>query len=184
MSTSGTPEALASHKQLFLRFLRARLGDEAEAEELLQGAYLKATEHADAVRDGESSVAWFYQLLRNALADRHRARHRRPGEAPLDEVDDEALGVPPEQLRESVCLCLGAVIDTLSPAHARLVRRVDLEGLGVPAAAAEEGITANAAGVRLHRARAALRDRLRRICGACSRHGCLDCHCRHVARKS
>jgi hypothetical protein len=33
--------------------------------------------------------------------------------------------------------------------------------------------------VRLHRARATLRDKLRVVCGACARHGCLDCSCRH-----
>lgn len=181
MPAPGTMEALASQKQRFLGFLRARLPDEHEAEELLQAAYLKATERAGDLRDGESSVAWFYQVLRHALVDRHRARGRQPGQVALAELDDDALGVPPEQLREAACRCLGSVIDTLSPAHARLVRRVDLDGLPVPSAAAEEGITPNNAGVRLHRARAALRERLRRVCGACSRHGCLDCRCRHAS---
>jgi len=167
---------LASRKPQFLGFLRSRLGDEHMAEEILQRAYLKATERAGSVRDGGSSVAWFYQLLRNALVDLHRARSRAP-DAPLEGVDDAALGVAPEQLREAVCRCLESVVDTLQPAHARLLRRVDLEGSPVPVVASEEGITPNNAGVRLHRARAALRDRLRRVCGACSRHGCLDCDC-------
>jgi RNA polymerase sigma-70 factor (ECF subfamily) len=34
-----------------------------------------------------------------------------------------------------------------------------------------------AAAVRLHRVRAALRDKLKLVCGACARHGCLDCGC-------
>jgi RNA polymerase sigma factor (sigma-70 family) len=170
-------EILASRKSQFLGFLRSRLGDDGLAEDVLQAAYLRATEKAGTVRDGESSVAWFYQLLRNALVDLHRAHARGPDTPPLEGVDEAALGMPPEQLRELACRCLESVVDTLSPGHARLLRRVDLEGASVPDVAREEQITSNNAGVRLHRARAALRDRLRRVCGACSRHGCLDCHC-------
>jgi RNA polymerase sigma factor (sigma-70 family) len=177
MAGPDTMAALAARKPQFLGFLRARLDDERQAEDLLQAAYLRAMEKGGALRDDGSSVAWFYQLLRNALIDLHRARARGPGAAPLEALDDAELGVPPEQLHEAVCRCVEAVVDTLSPAHARLLRRVDLEGASVPAVAQEERITPNNAGVRLHRARAALRDRLRRVCGACSRHGCLDCHC-------
>ena len=57
------------------------------------------------------------------------------------------------------------------------VERVDLGGMPVPQAAAALGITANNAGVRLHRARAALRRQLERCCGACSDHHCRDCTC-------
>ena len=177
MAGPVTMEALAARKPQFLGFLRARLGDERLAEDVLQAAYLRAVEKSGTIRDDQSSVAWFYQLLRNALVDLHRARGRGPDGSPLDEVDDAALGIPPGQLREAVCRCLEAVVDTLSPAHARVLRRVDLEGASVPAVAEEERITPNNAGVRLHRARTALRDRLRRVCGACSRHGCLDCRC-------
>jgi RNA polymerase sigma-70 factor (ECF subfamily) len=66
----------------------------------------------------------------------------------------------------------------LKPDWATIVRRVDLEGTSVPEVARDEGIAPNAAVVRLHRARGALRDKLRVVCGACARHGCLDCGCR------
>jgi RNA polymerase sigma-70 factor (ECF subfamily) len=67
--------------------------------------------------------------------------------------------------------------ETLKPAHAHLIRRVDVDGASVPEVASEEGITRNNAAVRLHRARAALRNKLKLVCGACARHGCLDCGC-------
>jgi RNA polymerase sigma-70 factor (ECF subfamily) len=43
--------------------------------------------------------------------------------------------------------------------------------------AVEAGMTANAAGVRLFRAREALKRRLVESCGTCADHGCLDCRC-------
>jgi hypothetical protein len=38
-------------------------------------------------------------------------------------------------------------------------------------------MTANNIRVRLHRGRAALRSRLRALCGPCMDARCLDCHC-------
>jgi hypothetical protein len=75
------------------------------------------------------------------------------------------------------CACITALVDTLKPEYAGALRRVDLDGLSVRRFAEETGITPGNAGVRLHRAREALRRQLARSCGACLAHGCLDCHC-------
>lgn len=172
--TSARVEELVALKADFLRFVRARTGSDAEAEDLLQAAYLRATEKIAAVRDDETAVAWFYRLLRNAIVDVHRGRAR--SEAALAQPAPEAAD---PDLHRAVCSCVNDLVPTLKPEWAELVRRVDLEGASVPEVARDEGITPNAAAVRLHRARAALRDKLRVVCGACARHGCLDCGCRH-----
>ena len=43
--------------------------------------------------------------------------------------------------------------------------------------AAATGISASNAGVRVFRAREALRKQVARSCGTCAEHGCLDCTC-------
>ena len=172
VSKTSSIQQLAALKGDFLAFVRARVGSEAEAEDLLQAAYAKAVEKAGTIRDDESSVAWFYRLLRNAIVDLRRERQRRRGQ-PLDAAQD----IPDPELHRAVCACVNELVPTLKPEWGRLVLRVDLEGESVPEAARDEGITANNAAVRLHRARAALRDKLRVVCGACARHGCLDCGC-------
>jgi len=68
-------------------------------------------------------------------------------------------------------------VDTLKPEYAEAIRRVDLGGASVGGFATEAGITAGNASVRLHRAHAALKQRLLATCGACATHGCLDCRC-------
>lgn len=169
------PARLAARQKLFLSFLQPRLGNRAAAEDVLQAAYLKAAEKAATIRDDESSVAWFYRLLRNAVADAGRAAARE--QRVLAEgkfADPEDVG---PDFKEAVCHCVSGLAETLRPAHARLLRRVDLDGASVAEVAGEEGITPNTAAVRLHRARAALRDKLKFVCGACARHGCLDCGC-------
>ncbi len=169
-------EELVALKADFLRFVRARTRGEAEAEELLQAAYVRATEKIHTVRAGESTIAWFYRLLRNAIADVGRGRRRAealPAEAEPETTDAD--------IHRAVCSCVNDLVPTLKPEWATLVRRVDLEGASVPEVARDEGITPNAAAVRLHRARGALRDKLLVVCGACARHGCLDCGCRRRA---
>jgi RNA polymerase sigma-70 factor (ECF subfamily) len=166
---------LAARQKQFLSFLQARLGDRAAAEETLQAAYLRATEKADTIRDDESGVAWFYRLLRNAVADVRRGAAREERALAEGKLASSAAEDPAQNA--TVCHCVSALAETLKPAHARLLRRVDLDGASVPEVAAEEGITPNNAAVRLHRARAALRDKLKLVCGACARHGCLDCGC-------
>jgi RNA polymerase sigma-70 factor (ECF subfamily) len=72
-----------------------------------------------------------------------------------------------------------SLVDTLKPEYGAAVRRVDLEGASVRDYAGEVGITPSNAGVRLHRAREALRKQLARTCGTCLKHECLDCTCRN-----
>lgn len=66
---------LTSHRG-FLAFLERRLPDRATAEEVLQTAFVKTLDRGATVADPERSIAWFYRLLRNALADYYRQTWR------------------------------------------------------------------------------------------------------------
>ncbi len=130
------------------------------------------------MRDEERAVAWFYRLLRNAVVDhyRHRGAERRALQAHAAETS-VAVSFDEVAMRDTVCKCVGELAATLKPEFAAIIQRVDVQGDSVPEAAAALGITANNAGVRLHRARAALRKQLEKVCGACTTHGCMDCTC-------
>src|SRR5579885_1933812 len=70
-------ERMTARREKFLRFLSSRVEDRATAEDILQVAYLKAIERGSEIRDGESAVAWFYRILRNAVTDYYRRRATR-----------------------------------------------------------------------------------------------------------
>ena len=180
MAGSVSPEILArlveQHRR-FLQFLEPRVGNRADAEEVLQAAFVKILERGGAIKDGESAVAWFYRLLRNALVDhwRHRSAERRALEREAVEVGQET--VPPPELYELVCQCVRELVPTLRPEHADVLTKVDLEGRPVPEVAGALGLTPGNTAVRLHRARRALRERLELTCATCAEHGCLACTC-------
>ncbi|MFY9343755.1 MAG: sigma-70 family RNA polymerase sigma factor [Planctomycetota bacterium] len=169
---------LASHRE-FLAFLTSRVGDRTLAEDLLQDAFVKSLEKGSELRAGESARAWFYRVLRNAVVDRHRrdsAAARRLDQLAIA-LDDRASEASAAADR-TACACIGQLLDNLPAAQAHALRRVELEGSAVNEFARETGISETNAGVRLFRARAALRAEVLRACGTCAEHGCVDCCCR------
>lgn len=166
---------LQSHRE-FLAFLTPRVPSPAIAEEILQAAFVRTLEKGGSIENGESAVAWFYRLLRNALVDYYR-RRAREGRL-LESAAAEMMPSEPE-LKQAVCQCMGTLLPTLKPEYAEMIRRVDLEEQPLSSVAAELEITANNAGVRLHRARQSLKNKLEQCCGSCATHGCVDCSCKH-----
>jgi RNA polymerase sigma-70 factor (ECF subfamily) len=173
-----SPEVVArlveGHRE-FLRFLEARVASRAVAEELLQNAFVRTLEKGGSIREGESAVAWFYRLLRNALVDHYR-RNASENRALEREAREADKSVEPE-LERAVCQCMKTLLPALKAEYAEILERVDLAEGDVARVAVELGITPNNATVRLHRARQALKRALERSCGTCAAHGCLDCNC-------
>jgi RNA polymerase sigma-70 factor (ECF subfamily) len=168
---------LENHAQ-FLGFLERRLGSRDEAEDILQDAFVRSIGRMDALQSAESATAWFYRVLRNALIDRHRREGTRARAFVQLASEVEVAAEPPDhELEAAACACVATLVDTLKPEYGKALRRVDLDGLSVRGFAEEAGITPSNAGVRLHRAREALRRQLARSCGTCLTHGCLDCSC-------
>jgi RNA polymerase sigma-70 factor (ECF subfamily) len=67
---------------------------------------------------------------------------------------------------------------TLKPEYAQALHAIDVKGTPVNEFARTHGLSAGNAGVRVFRARQALRKRVAESCGICAEHGCLNCSCR------
>jgi len=172
-------DSLVDQRRQFLRFLERRVNSPAVAEDILQNAYLRALERSGDLRQHESSTAWFYRILRNAVIDfyRHRGVEDRALAQWAAELETE---IPADDLtREIVCACIARVLPALKPSYAEILQSVDLDEIPLRTFADQHGITLPNATVRVHRARKALRQALTATCGCCATHGCLDCTCRH-----
>lgn len=174
--TPGTTEVLLENHRRFLRFVENRVGDRALAEDILQDAFVRAIEKADTV-PADALVPWFYTTLRHAVIDRHRrdqTRNRRLEEFGRELERERDAG---SEADREICSCIARLAATLKPEYADALQRIEIGGASLKAYAAETGLTANNAGVRVHRARQALRQRLIDSCGVCAEHGCVDCSC-------
>jgi RNA polymerase sigma factor (sigma-70 family) len=167
---------LVENHRAFLGFLERRVGDRALAEDLLQDAF---TRNLDRLSDrpDEALVPWFYRVLRNAAIDRHRRKgaEERALAAFTQELADAAQA--DQAFHREICACVGRLANTLKPEYAEVLRAVDVEETPVKTFAEAAGLTASNAGVRLFRAREALRKQVTASCGTCAEHGCLDCSC-------
>lgn len=175
--TGAVARLVDSHRE-FLAFLEARIGNRAEAEDLLQDAFVRGIEHERELRDQESARAWFYRMLRNAVIDRHRrgaAAAERWQE--LARALEERTGEAAAAAERTVCACVQRLIDNLPREQATALQRIELDGVQVKDFAREAGLTESNAGVRVFRARKALLAQVKTACGTCAEHGCLDCCC-------
>lgn len=173
---------LVENHRAFLAFLERRVGSRQAAEDILQEAFARGIERAGTIRDDESVVAWFYRSLRNAVVDHYRRNdaRRRSLERFAAALESPVVDV---ETSDEACKCVLSLAETLKPEYAEALRRIDVEGAAVKDFAAEKGLSSSNAGVRVFRAREALRKQVARSCGTCAEHGCLDCTCGAPAAK-
>ncbi|HWU86489.1 MAG TPA: sigma-70 family RNA polymerase sigma factor [Kofleriaceae bacterium] len=166
---------LVENHRAFLAFIERRVGNRDVAEEILQNAFVKNIEKLDTVRD--TAVGWFYKVLRNAIIDYWRRKTVADKRLESYATDVEANDTRDDELHGVVCKCIGELATTLKPEYADALQQIEIEGMSVKDYAERIGISSSNAGVRVFRAREALRKQVVRSCGTCAAHGCLDCTC-------
>ncbi|MCK6548331.1 RNA polymerase sigma factor [Myxococcota bacterium] len=170
-AVSAIHRAVAAERERLLALVRKKGRGRVDPEEVLHAALGRAIERADQIRDPSRAGAWLGRIVQNVLLDTLRQR-----QVPMLSID--ALELAPIEDDDTVdCWCVLVQADQLKPEYAGLLRRVVVDGAAVTEAAAELGITANNAMVRLHRARKALRARLAEHCGTTTARSCRDCGC-------
>ena len=172
---SQIEEQLLQQLEAFTAFARARVGDPHLAADVVQDSLLKAVKSANQLRDNESVTAWFYRILRRTLIDLYRSR--AANQRMVDRLEQELNAPPDAQEERTACACVEALMPTLKPDYAELIRRLDLERQPADEVGAVLGLNANNLRVRHHRARQQLRERLEQTCRMCAKHGCLNCTC-------
>jgi RNA polymerase sigma-70 factor (ECF subfamily) len=171
-------DVLVANHRAFLRFVERRIGNRALAEEIVQDAFVRSLDQGGEIRD--SALGWFYRVLRNAVVDRQRRQavaDRRLDQLAAELASAQSAEAAGGELAELACSCIAELANTLKPEYADALRRIEVEGLAVKEYADTLGISAGNAGVRIFRAREALRRQVARACGTCADHGCVDCTC-------
>ena len=157
------------HNQRIYRAVRAVLHTDADAEDVMQEAYLSAYQHLHQFEGRAKFSTWLTRIAVNSALAR---RGKREGNGMTDSDDDslealESVAPDPEQetlageLREVMEREVAALPDSFRSTF--ILREV--EGLSTTETAEVLGISEDLVKTRLHRARTALRDRLYRRAG-------------------
>jgi RNA polymerase sigma-70 factor (ECF subfamily) len=148
------------HNQRVYRVARAILGNDTEAEDVMQEAYVRAYMHLDQFENRAKFSTWLTRIaVHEALA---RVRKSGGLESLDSDVDSETdmrsnTRSPEEQLfGKQMQVLLEAAIDTLPQAYRSVFVMREIEEMSTAETAEALGVTEDAIKTRLHRARAML----------------------------
>lgn len=161
------------HNQRLYRVARAILRDDAEAEDVMQEAYVRAFQHLDQFEGRSPFAAWLTRIAVHEALARLRARQRmQQFEQPGDNADVE-LPIPersPDPEQQTSNLELARLLEEellhLPEQYRAVLMLRDVEDLSTAETAEALGLTEENVKVRLHRGRSMMRRNLTERIGA------------------
>jgi len=85
-------EVIHRERRRLLSFIRRRVDDEGDAEDILQDVFYELTEAYRLMKPVEHVAAWLYRVARNRIIDRFRKRRPEAwSEIPVNAGDEDAL---------------------------------------------------------------------------------------------
>ena len=141
------------------------LNNRADAEDVLQDAYVKIWRNAGRYRqNGYSPMTWLITIARNTAIDARRRKGRAAsgGDAMLERMADPAPGPEAQTIAASDREQLGACLDELEAARAEAVTRAYLQGDSYAELAAHFDVPLNTMRTWLRRSLLKLRECLSR----------------------
>ena len=174
VASVGLEGRLVPFRSQVQRHILRMVRDKAEAEELTQDTYARALSRIGQLRDPQAALAWLYRIATTVTLD--RLRQRRPTTIALDEaaLSTEAAEGVAERERQPSLLdaleqsemseCVQGYLAALPDDHRIAILLHDVHGLSNPEIADLLGCSLATAKIRVHRARARLRETLATAC--------------------
>ena len=169
-------EAIGREQGRLRNFIRRRVANESDAEDILQEVFYEFVEAYRLLKPVEHATAWLYRVARNRIIDLFRKKRPEASTdapAPVGEEGEESrledlLPSPdagPEAVfaRRVLLEELEAALDELPREQREAFVAHELEGRSFKELAAETGVSANALRLRKHYAVECLRERLQAI---------------------
>jgi RNA polymerase sigma-70 factor (ECF subfamily) len=169
---AGEPQAF----ERFVEHFRSKIfhyswlicGQREDAEEVAQETLLKVFESFEQLREPDRVRAWVFRIARNACLMQRRKSVFAPQHElsmedlpPGSQIEDAAVRLPDDQLQGGeLRALLDRVIAELPPAYRPVVLLRDLEELSTEETADVLDLSPDVVKTRLHRARAAMRQKL------------------------
>jgi RNA polymerase sigma factor (sigma-70 family) len=168
-------EVILRERRRLFHFIRKRVDDQGDAEDILQDVFYELTEAYRLMKPIEQVGAWLYRVARNRIIDRFRKR--RPegsGESPGNATGEDALRLEdllpspdagPEALYARSVLLeeLDAALEELPEEQREVFIAHEMDGRSFKQLAAETGLSINTLLSRKHYAVLHLRRRLQAI---------------------
>jgi len=168
-------EAVEDQRARLRNFIRRRVADEADAEDILQDVFYEFVQAYRLMRPIEQAGAWLFRVARNRIIDLYRKRKTDPlreqaavaenSESPgIEDLLPSADAGPEAAFARTMLLAeLDDAIDELPEEQREVFIAHELEGRSFKEIAAETGVSVNTLLSRKHYAVLHLRRRLQAI---------------------
>ncbi len=143
-----------------LRFVAGRVGDSAEAEDIVQDVFLRIHTHLDQVREIEKLESWIFQVARNSVIDAYRRNKRTE---PLVELPFEDEHPEPDAAEE-LASYLTDIVQELPEPYREALLLTEYQGMSQKDLAKRLGISLSGAKSRVQRARLKVKENLLACC--------------------
>ncbi len=159
--TSNTSTAWREFHPQLRRYINVRVGNQADAEDILQDVFLRVHQRLDSLRSEENLRAWIFRVAHNAVID--HLRRRRP-ETPADGVEPASHNVANTSNPHDLTPCLGPAMEQLPKNYRQALQLTDLGGLTQKAAADVLDLSFSGMKSRVQRGREKLKSLLEDCC--------------------
>lgn len=127
----------SEYRASLLAFLRSKVSNPEDADDLLQEILLKAHQSMSDLGQVESLKAWLFQIASNTITDFYRRKRRHKPIHP-DDLRFNELDKDEQHILEN---CVAPFLDALPSEMGELLRRIDLQGVSQKGHAAELGVS-------------------------------------------
>lgn len=142
-----------------LAFVRARVENDATAEDIVQDVFLRGLVGRHELRDSDRFQAWLYRIARNAVIDHYRTR--RPM---ADLPDNLAAEEPGAGVIEELAGCMLPCMARLPETYREAIQLSEIEGLTLRETGSRLGLSLSGAKSRVQRGRAKLLESMKACC--------------------
>jgi RNA polymerase sigma-70 factor, ECF subfamily len=145
------------------RFITSRVGNETDADDVLQEVFIKIHRGIDRLEDPSKLHAWVFQITRNAIIDYYR-KSDYSVDVTSEFPDVLAEEVGNEEVESEVATWLRPMIAELPEKYREALQLIDLQGLTQKELAERLNISVSGAKSRVQRAREKLKKVLLECC--------------------
>lgn len=150
-----------------LRYFQRYVGDAATADDLLQETLIRIERGLPSFAGHASLKTWAFSIATRVAADYFRQPERRLQIVDVEEAQDlpdQSVKIDDSLIIEEMNACVRGVIDSLPEDYRAALILHDLEGLSIHDTARICDCSLATAKIRIHRARARLRQALKQEC--------------------
>ncbi|MBI1772800.1 MAG: sigma-70 family RNA polymerase sigma factor [Burkholderiales bacterium] len=161
-------------------YLRRRIADSSQADDLLQDIFVKALLSKRAGRQIDNLTGWLYAAARTTVVDYYRSQG-----VSMEELDENMPEQQADdlQLHAGLASCLQVFIQQLPDKYRDTLMATELQGCSLRHLADQEGLSLSAIKSRAARGRSMLKDKVLACCHVEIQDGLVTDYHRHAVTK-